>query len=627
MLKRLRGMLAAATATLALVAGLAPTQALAAPTIDQNATGSITVTKYDGADPDANGYQDATDAQATPGAGHKPLAGVTFEYLYVGGVAQTDEGGTVRIGFGVDSKTAAFLGLKDSDVDFTQDSQNYYASKTLQDALEAKTQTEVEDFLANGGATAMPATGADGTTKATGLKVGTYLVSEVSYPAEVDATSVRFFVTVPSPIANDQGVVTDWAYDVTANPKNRVTPTRVDKVIKGENGETKVDDAYVGQTKTFLVRADVPYMVGKLKSYRIEDTLSAGLDYQTGSLSVQGVKGGTRTQLTEGTDYTVTVEGKTVKIVFKNDSATFVDAQKHALYDFVEATYDVKLNKDAVVGDEGNPNDVRLVYSKTTNTDSGDEVTKTPTTLPTLYTYGVDLLKYGDGDENNKLAGVVFELRDDQGNAIKFTKDGDHYYRDDANGEADLTTDDNGKLVVQGIDAGSYTLHEKQTIQGYSLLGKDVAIQISSNAGKYHELDASDAGKRGAGEFAPVNAGQRYFADAAGTDELQLPEGVKDGQYVGFGTTEVWTGTPGNLTKVDMYTPDDLAWSATADGSTNLEMGEGGLAVVKVNNQKGFRLPQTGDLGGMLMVWGGAALAAVAFCLLVAGVRARRSGR
>ena len=59
-------------------------------------------------------------------------------------------------------------------------------------------------------------------------------------------------------------------------------------------------------------------------------------------------------------------------------------------------------------------NDVSLEYSGKTNVSSGDPTdtteTKKPTDLPAVYTYAIDLMKYGDSDTSNPLKDVTFEL-------------------------------------------------------------------------------------------------------------------------------------------------------------------------------------------------------------------------
>ena len=110
------------------------------------------------------------------------------------------------------------------------------------------------------------------------------------------------------------------------------------------------------------------------------------------------------------------------------------------------------------------PNDVELEYSNNTNVNPGDpadttETTK-PTDMPAIYTYAVNLLKYGDSDTDNPLANVTFELYRagnpdngiDSATKLNVTKgvDGTYYLEED--GGDTLTTSDTGKLYVKGLE-------------------------------------------------------------------------------------------------------------------------------------------------------------------------------
>lgn len=86
------------------------------------------------------------------------------------------------------------------------------------------------------------------------------------------------------------------------------------------------------------------------------------------------------------------------------------------------------------------------------------------------YTYGIDVTKVGDdkdGDGNPKtLKDVVFTLQKQGDAADTFIMANGGKTTDE--GQAKLTTDENGKISVVGLDEGTYTLKEVTPAPGYN---------------------------------------------------------------------------------------------------------------------------------------------------------------
>lgn len=81
----------------------------------------------------------------------------------------------------------------------------------------------------------------------------------------------------------------------------------------------------------------------------------------------------------------------------------------------------------------------------------------------------------------NEHAGATFNVtKEGIDNPLKFTKDTEDgaYKYDPENGSADIVTDNNGKLVVKGLDKGNYHFTETVAPTGYSINtdGLDVAL-------------------------------------------------------------------------------------------------------------------------------------------------------
>lgn len=134
----------------------------------------------------------------------------------------------------------------------------------------------------------------------------------------------------------------------------------------------------------------------------------------------------------------------------------------------VYVNYKAKLDANKITQDmlgEAQVNNVKLTYSNNPHTNG----TGTTVDHPAYdYTYGIDVTKVGsDEDETGKhktLEGVQFTLQEKDSN--KFIKaDGTTTSTDN---EAILTTNNEGKINVVGLDEGTYILKEVKPAPGYN---------------------------------------------------------------------------------------------------------------------------------------------------------------
>lgn len=101
----------------------------------------------------------------------------------------------------------------------------------------------------------------------------------------------------------------------------------------------------------------------------------------------------------------------------------------------------------------------------------------------TLYTGGIELTKIAfekneDGSDVY-LANAVFNVLSGE-TVLKFSLT-NGVYKLDPNGSADVTTDENGKLVVDGLDVGTYILKEVQAPQGYTIADEvEVTVEAAN---------------------------------------------------------------------------------------------------------------------------------------------------
>ena len=189
----------------------------------------------------------------------------------------------------------------------------------------------------------------------------------------------------------------------------------------------------------------------------------------------------------DAANYTVTAnpaDGHTFDVAFKNDFiAGLAKGTQFTVY------YSATLNENANIVTDGNDNTVYLSYGEDSKWETIEHKT-------TTYTWKMDVFKYTKSGENEvKLAGAKFQLLDKNDNVISFTEvttvNGKAVsvptYMVDAKGTVtEITTDENGKFELVGLDEGSYKLRETEAPAGYNKLAADIDVIITS---EYNEKD------------------------------------------------------------------------------------------------------------------------------------------
>jgi fimbrial isopeptide formation D2 family protein/LPXTG-motif cell wall-anchored protein len=256
-LRGVRALLAAGAGIAMLAVAAGP--ATAAPVIDPDRRGSITIHKYEQPD-DATGLPNNGTLLPNEQLGDlTPMDGVQFT------VQQVDP--TVY--------------------DLTTN-----AGWT---ALEALTPAAAKTQLSGHSATVTTAGG--GTATAGNLPVGVYLVTETVYPAGV-TPSAPFLITVP---LTDPTNLNTWLYDVHVYPKNEVTTSS--KTVDEGTG-TKL-----GDTVQFTITGDIPD-VEVIDGYKVVDQLADALRYESATVTLKDGPA------LDAGDYTLTHVAGTVTVQF-----------------------------------------------------------------------------------------------------------------------------------------------------------------------------------------------------------------------------------------------------------------------------------------------------------------------
>lgn len=299
---------------------------------------------------------------------------------------------------------------------------------------------------------------ADGDITFNDLDAGYYLVtSTLGTKAIVDTTPGN-----PNPEIQEKN-------EVPANVK-----TVEEDSTPGVYGST--NDADIGQTVNF--KSTITAQPGA-ENYVFEDTMTAGLTYNE---DAKVYTDDTMTTELNASNYTVNNTpgaGKTFTITFAQSYLDTITAETK-LY----VKYSATLNENAKVGLEGNPNTSTLKYGDASNTKS------TPESKTITYTWDLDILKYGNGDEKNVLENAQFVLLNKDKDKVAVVANGKltDWVNVPAAGEDGtitwpantiLTTGKDGKVHVDGLDADTYYLREIEAPAGYNKLGQDVDVVIT----------------------------------------------------------------------------------------------------------------------------------------------------
>ena len=286
---------------------------------------------------------------------------------------------------------------------------------------------------------------------------------------------------------------------VTVKPK-AATPKVAKHVLEDSTAAwQKAADATVADDLYWRLSATVPAGLTAYDTYTVQfvDTMSAGLDPSKVVASVRvyvaassdggfdavsaGKDGRTGTEPTKGwTDITaqcrVSVDGKTFTVRTGDLIAALGGADAFTAGARVVAVYNAPLNSACNHGiAKGNPNEVYLRYPRSPLADqSGDAgFTRTPSDDACAYTWDLALTKRGsDGDK--PLAGAVLSIADDRGRTL--AADGTW----DAEDKATVTTGEDGRVTVSGVDSGKLEVRELKAPKGYTAFGGTRSVTVKA---------------------------------------------------------------------------------------------------------------------------------------------------
>lgn len=254
-----------------------------------------------------------------------------------------------------------------------------------------------------------------------------------------------------------------------------VIPTVEKKIMDDKPDSNWADkgDSQMGQSVNYQLTGTVAKNVDTFGTYyyQFHDELSDGMTADQTSVKVK-VDGTEIASDKYDVNYDQSSGNNLLTVTFQDLKSSGVTIQPSSK---VVVTYTAKLDPDkaekVVVGDEGNPNSVKLIYSNNPGHDSKGE--SLPDTVRD-YTYALKLVKEDSVDTDQKLKGVRFTIqatapdeRVTQGATAQYVQEngslGENAY--------EFTTNDQGEINVKGLDAGTYTVHEVEgSNPGYNTL-------------------------------------------------------------------------------------------------------------------------------------------------------------
>ncbi len=402
------------------------------------------------------------------------------------------------------------------------------------------------------------------------LANGYYLIVDATEFSETDTNTVRNLALLQ--------LTKEGNFEARVKTDIPSVEKKVDDVNDSDDSENAVvwqdsADYDIGDDVPFQLSGTLPQDYDRYDTYAFtfHDNQSTGLTFNKESVVVtvgahtvvDGVPVITEHSVQGG--YTVVTEGLSDGCTFEiviSDVKTLEVADGYTIQngDTIIVRYTSELNNGAIIGSEGNPNEVYLEYS---NNPNGEGTGKTPEDKVTVFTFELEVEKVDE--EGNPLPGAQFTLEKwidgDDLTTEGETEDG--YWKEIAVKDSPKADDPMPKMLFEfeGIDAGRYRLSETKTPAGYNTIDPIYFVVTAE-----HDVESADP-----------KLTKLLFAQANEMWEIQ--------------------GKP-----TASFVPD---------------MNRVGVVTTQVMNQKGVTLPETGGIGTTIFYVAGVILVIVAGVLLV----------
>ena len=256
----------------------------------------------------------------------------------------------------------------------------------------------------------------------------------------------------------------------------------------GDYGEkyNDVADYSIGDAVPFKLIGSIPDMSQySTYKYTFHDTLAKSLKAPAGTdvkVYMSSNKAGSDKQDITS-NFTVAVSGQEITVQTANlKTITDISANKYILVEYSAVlNSNAAINKDNVTGtNNGNINKVYLTYSNNPRNES--EAGKTPEDTVIVFTYKIEATKV-DGETNEALKDVTFRIYKMSGDEKWYAQVADgklNGWVKIANNNCVLTSGEDGKFSLAGLDDGTYFIEEITPLPGYNSIDP-VEIQVNGN--------------------------------------------------------------------------------------------------------------------------------------------------
>ncbi len=351
-----------------------------------------------------------------------------------------------------------------------------------------------------------------------GLEVGTYLVKvtagEGSTTVYNPMVASVYYVTEGTDDKIENGTVdADSKWDIQgdtvyakSSDDNDITKTIVDS-DRDENSEGygKGDDVAAGTTVSFAIEGTIPSYDKEFYTspvYKITDTLSDGLDFVTVEADAEaGTSAKTAQEILQekadeifgknnssievnGRMFTLTVKPAYLQTIAgypENNEIPDDAATSDRTFKFV---YSAVLNGSSYNFDPST-NTAKVTYSNKPATDTDAGTTDGPDKKTYHYTFSIGARLTANDQITTETTNIIQKIDSTTGKILSTSEtvvEGDTTLFDKVASGAvfelkhnttgkvyEETTDENGQLIFEGLDAGEYTLKETKAPAGYSL--------------------------------------------------------------------------------------------------------------------------------------------------------------
>ena len=430
--------------------------------IDENATGSITIHKFDNTGTAEDAKNDGTVISDTSELGN-PIGGISFTVTLIPGTVNA-------------TVTEA--------LDYIEDAQSLIQVSKI--------------------------TNGSGVAAFTGLDQGIYLVQE-DPNAGVEVASVPFLVSLPM---TDPSDTSKWLYDVNVYPKNTLREITIAmNILDDEETPVSAIVSDVGDTVEWVITASIPASIASINLedngfFFIADVLDSRLDHVSTKVQLVDAEGEVMHTFTHGIDFTLTQPeaesaGGTVKVDFNNSAgiAKLTDALRNAYS--IMITVETEINNAALVDLAIEIENTASLYYANMGGDTEAPATATveADAIPAIELSGIAIYKWHSEDSVNKpLANAEFTIyaSDEDakaGTAIKSSGE-----------DFSLTTDETGYIYFSsallktslGVDFNSednFYLVETKAPTGFELLNTIVETTLGSTEEvENRKLDKTEGG-------------------------------------------------------------------------------------------------------------------------------------